>query len=202
MNYTLKELLDVPKLQELLDALDEVHCLPSAIIDIEGNILTATAWQDICSKFHRVNPDTEKKCIESDLHINASLAEKTPHIIYRCPLGLVDTATPIIIEGNHLGNVFTGQLFMEPPDESYFKEQGRHYGFDEDEYLAAMRKVPLFSEDQLHKNLTLLQNLLKILRNWVLKSNDCWRVRKGLTNWPSIAEPSPGKSTSMDYTPL
>jgi two-component system cell cycle sensor histidine kinase/response regulator CckA len=170
MNYTLKELLDVPKLQELLDALDEVHCLPSAIIDIEGNILTATAWQDICSKFHRVNPDTEKKCIESDLHINASLAEKTPHIIYRCPLGLVDTATPIIIEGNHLGNVFTGQLFMEPPDESYFKEQGRHYGFDEDEYLAAMRKVPLFSEDQLHKNLTFIAKLAQNLAEQGLKS--------------------------------
>jgi PAS domain S-box-containing protein len=163
MNYKLKDLLDIPKLQELLDALDEVHSLPSAIIDVEGNILTATAWQDICTKFHRVNPDTEKKCIESDLHIESELAEKTPHVIYRCPMGLVDTATPIIIEGKHYGNVFTGQLFMEAPDEAQFVEQARRYGFDETEYLAAMRKVPIFSEEQSNKNLAFIDKLTQML---------------------------------------
>ncbi|MDD5285122.1 MAG: PAS domain S-box protein [Desulfuromonadaceae bacterium] len=163
MNYTLKELLDVPKLQELLDSLDEVHTLPSAIIDMEGNILTATAWQDICTKFHRLNPNSEKKCIESDLRIKIGLTEKMSNVIYRCPMGLVDTATPIVIEGKHLGNVFTGQLFMEPPDESFFKEQARQYGFNEDDYLAAMRKVPLFSEEQLHKNLAFIAKLAQML---------------------------------------
>lgn len=163
MNYKLKDLLDVPKLQELLDSLDEVHTLPSAIIDMEGNILTATAWQDICTKFHRINPDTEKKCIESDLHIGTQLTENMSHVIYRCPMGLVDTATPIVIEGKHLGNVFTGQLFMEPPDESHFKEQARQYCFDEDEYLAAMRRVPLFSKEQLHKNLAFIARLAQML---------------------------------------
>lgn len=163
MNYSLKELLDVAKLQELLDSLDEVHSLPSAIIDTEGTILTATAWQDICTKFHRMNPDTEKKCIESDQHIEAELTESMAHVIYRCPMGLFDTATPIIIEGKHLGNVFTGQLFMEPPDEPYFKEQARQYGFDETEYLTAVRKVPIFSEEQLHKNLSFIAKLAQML---------------------------------------
>jgi CheY-like chemotaxis protein len=79
LGYTLKELLGIPKLQELLDSLNEIHCLPSAIIDIDGNILTATAWQDICAKFHRVNPDTEKRCIESDRHIGARLDELASH---------------------------------------------------------------------------------------------------------------------------
>ena len=55
MNYTLEELLDIPKLCALLDSLDELHSMPSAIIDREGNILTATAWQDICTKFHCVH---------------------------------------------------------------------------------------------------------------------------------------------------
>ncbi|WP_224983345.1 PocR ligand-binding domain-containing protein [Geomonas agri] len=163
MRYTLKDLIDVAKLQELLDSLDEVHSLPSAIIDTEGTILTATAWQDICTKFHRVNPTTEKKCIESDQHIGAELSENRAHVIYRCPMGLVDTATPIIIEGKHLGNVFTGQLFIEPPDESYFKEQAHKYGFDESEYLAAVRKVPIFTEEQLHKNLAFIAKLARML---------------------------------------
>lgn len=163
MKYALKDLLDIPKLRELLDSLDEAHSLPSAIIDIEGNILTATAWQDICTKFHRVNSETGKKCIESNTHIKVELDKNKSHVIYRCPLGLVDTATPIIIEGKHLGNVFTGQLFIEPPDEAYFIEQARQYGFDETEYLAAMRKVPYYTEEQLHKNLAFIHRLAQML---------------------------------------
>jgi PAS domain S-box-containing protein len=163
MDYTLEELLDIPTLRYLLDSLDEIHSMPSAIIDTEGNVLIATAWQDICTNFHRMNPDTEKMCIESDRNIEARLGEHTPHVVYRCPMGLVDSATPIIIEGKHLGNVFTGQLFLEPPDESYFIKQARKFGFDEDEYLAAMRKVPMFSEETLHKNLTFIADLAQML---------------------------------------
>lgn len=163
MNYTLKELLDIPRLRDLLDSLDELHSMPSAILDTEGNILTATAWQDICTKFHRVNSDTEKMCIESDRHIEARLGERTPHVIYRCPMGLMDAAMPIVLEGEHLGNVFTGQLFMEAPDEEYFINQARKFGFDEDAYLEALRKVPLFSEDKLHKNLNVIHGLTQML---------------------------------------
>lgn len=163
MNYTLKELLDIPRLLELLDSLDEVHCIPSAIVDTEGTVLTATGWQGICTKFHRVNPATEKKCIESDRLIEAGLGDKTPHVVYICPMGLVDAAAPIILEGTHIGNVFTRQLFTEPPDETYFVNQARQYGFDESEYLAAMRKVPIFPKEKLKKNLTVISNLVQML---------------------------------------
>jgi signal transduction histidine kinase/ligand-binding sensor protein len=163
MDYSLKELLDIPRLLELLDSLDEIHSMPSAVIDTEGNVLIATAWQDICTNFHRVSPETEKMCIESDRNIEARLGENTSHIVYRCPMGLVDSATPIIVDGKYLGNVFSGQLFMEPPDEAYFINQARQYGFDECEYLAAMRKVPLFSEEQLHKNLNFIAKLAQML---------------------------------------
>ena len=163
MNYTLKDLLDVPKLRELLDTMDDIHRFPSAIIDIEGNILTATAWQDICTKFHRVNPDTKSKCIESDTHIRADLDKTFDHVIYRCPMGLIDAATPIVVDGEHLGNVFTGQLFMEPPAEEYFIKQAKQYGFDESDYLEALRKVPFFTEEKLLRNLKFIHSLTQML---------------------------------------
>ena len=169
MEYTLKDLLDVSRLQELLDSLNKLHSLPSAIIDTEGDILTTTAWQDICTKFHRANPETEQQCLESERRISAELLEEAPHVIYRCPLGLVETATPIIIEGKHLGNIFSGQLFIAPPDETYFKEQAVTYGFDETEYLNAVRKVPIFSEEQLHNNLIFIHTLAILMAEQALK---------------------------------
>lgn len=162
-NYTLKELLDIPKLQGLLKLLDDIHSMPSAIFDTEGTILTATSWQDICTKFHRVNTDSGKMCLKSDSQISARLGGKGDHLVYRCPMGLVDAAAPIFIEGKHIGNVFTGQLFMEAPDEEFFIKQARQYGFDENEYLTALRKVPLYSEEKLHKNLTFIQSLTQML---------------------------------------
>jgi len=162
-NYTLRDLLDIPKLQALLDTLDEIHSMPSAIIDAGGNILTATAWQDICLNFHRRNPETEEICKKSDSYIVNELDKNPPHVIYNCPFGLVDTATPIIVEGRHLGNVFTGQLFTQPPDEERFIAQARQYGFDEKDYLAAFRKVPVISEERLKKNLTFLGRFTEML---------------------------------------
>ncbi|SHJ62228.1 PAS domain S-box-containing protein [Malonomonas rubra DSM 5091] len=163
MEYSLKELLDIPKLRDLLDSLDELHSMPSAVIDIDGNILIATAWQDICEKFHRINPETEKKCIESDRSIESDLNQQMPQVIYRCPMGLVDAAMPIVVAGNHLGNVFTGQLFIDPPEEAYFANQARQYGFDVPEYLAAMKKVPYFTEETLRKNLNFIHRLTLML---------------------------------------
>jgi PAS domain S-box-containing protein len=160
MDYKLKDLLDIPKIRQILQTFDEVLSIPSAVIDTEGTVLIANSWQDICTKFHRINPETELKCRESDRHIKAELSCDGTPFVYRCPMGLVDSALPIIIEGNHLGNVFTGQLFMEEPDEAYFIEQARRYGFDETEYLAAMRKVPLFPEEKLHKNLSFISALV------------------------------------------
>ncbi|MBT3260096.1 MAG: histidine kinase, partial [Deltaproteobacteria bacterium] len=56
MKYTFKELIDVPKLQELTDELHIATSIPSAIIAMDGEILTGSGWQKICTDFHRKHP--------------------------------------------------------------------------------------------------------------------------------------------------
>jgi len=163
MEYKLADLLDIPKLQALFDSLDKLHQLPSAVIDMEGNILTATAWQDICTKFHRVNPQSEKECIKSDTHFVKELSKGKTQVMYKCPQGLVDTATPIVVDGKHLGNAFTGQFFLKPPDEKYYRKLAQKYGFDEEAYIEAMKKVPIITEDRHRKNLEVLARLTETL---------------------------------------
>lgn len=163
MNYNLDDLLDIQKLRELLDSLYEISIIPSAIIDTEGNVLIASAWQDICTKFHRINPDSKKQCIQSDQCIGVNPEQKELCTFYVCPMGLVDAATPIIIEGKHLGNVFVGQFFLEPPDQAVFLAQARRYGYAEDAYLEAMRKVPVLSEGQFRAKLAYIGKLTQML---------------------------------------
>ena len=169
MKYQLGDLLDIPRLQSTLDSLYLSSKIPSAIIDNDGIVHTGSGWQDVCAKFHRVHPEARKRCVESDIYINDHIHEANPSIAYKCPHGLVDAATPIIIEGEHLGNVFTGQLFLEEPDLEYFRAQAKSYGFDEEEYIDAVNKVPIIPEQAFQENLAFVAHLTGMLAEMGLK---------------------------------
>jgi two-component system, cell cycle sensor histidine kinase and response regulator CckA len=169
VKHLLADLLDIPRLQSALDSLYISSGIPSAILDTEGIIHTASGWQDVCTKFHRVHPEARKRCTESDLYINRHLHEANPSITYRCPHGLVETATPIIIESEHLGNVFTGQMFLEEPDLDSFRARARAYGFDEGTYIDAVKKVPIISEKVSQENLAFIAHITGMLAEMGLK---------------------------------
>ncbi|MBM2815638.1 MAG: Histidine kinase [Ignavibacteria bacterium] len=170
MDYKLEDLLDIKMFQSLQDRLNEIYSFPSAIIDNDGKILTATAWQDICTKFHRLNKECEIECIKSDRFIEEHLSEADPAVSYKCPHGLIDNAAPIIIDGMYLGNFFTGQFFLEPPELNFFREQAARYGFDEFLYLEAVKKVPIWSKEQLNSYLYFIKGLIEVIAGIGLKN--------------------------------
>lgn len=163
MAYKLEDLIDVQLLQNLQEKLNSVYSFPSAIIDNDGKVLTAVAWQDVCTKFHRVHPESEKECVKSDQYILKHIRETKPAISYTCPHGMIDNATPIIIDGNHLGNFFTGQFFLEKPDIEFFKKQAKKFGFDENAYIEAVEKVPIWTKDKLTKYLDFIKVFIEII---------------------------------------
>ena len=166
----IQDLIDIEQFQLLQDRLNEIYSFPAAIIDNDGKVLTATAWQDICTKFHRQNSECEKECIKSDQYIADHLHEANPAVSYRCPHGLVDNATPIIIDGVHYGNYFTGQFFLEPPDLNFFRAQANKYGFDEEAYTEAVKKVPIWTQEQLNSYLFFIKGLIEVIAGIGLKN--------------------------------
>ena len=169
MKYRLQDLIDLEQFQSLMDRLNVIYPFPSAVIDNEGVILVATAWQDICTKFHRPNKECERECIKSDQYILEHLAEANPAVSYRCPRGLIDNAMPIIVDGQHLGSFFTGQFFLEEPDLEFFREQAGKFGFDEVAYLEAVKKVPIWSLEQLESYLAFIKEMTDVLSSVGLK---------------------------------
>jgi PAS domain S-box-containing protein len=162
MKYAFKELVDVATLQDLTDELHAATGIPSSIITTEGEVLTASGWQRICTDFHRAHPLMEQECIQSDTTLHASLAAGEAFAIYTCPRGPVDASVPVLIEGVHLVNVFAGQLFTEPPSkatEEFFRVQARRFGLDESGYIEALREVPVFSEERFRLALSFLAKL-------------------------------------------
>jgi len=150
-------IIDIPTLQSLMEIFTELTGIPTAILDIKGNVLEATGWQDICTKFHRVNPETKRFCTESDLYL-AKNVKPGEYVTYKCKNGLYDVVTPLYIANKHVGNIYTGQFFFddEEVDESFFIEMADKYGFNQKEYLEAFQRVPRVSREYVTKSMEYL----------------------------------------------
>ncbi|WP_190278362.1 EAL domain-containing protein [Colwellia hornerae] len=160
----LSDIIDAEVLQSLMDDFYHLTGMLGAILDIKGNVLVAVGWQDICNQFHRCNHETRKNCIESDTILTLGI-QHGKFKAYHCKNNMWDMATPIIIGGKHLGNVFIGQFFYkdEVPDVALFKTQAKRYGFDEKTYLAALDKVPRFTHEEVSKGMHFYAKLADII---------------------------------------
>lgn len=162
MDYKFTDLVDISHLEKLMRSSYEITGLLNAVLDPSGNILSKIGWQDICTRFHRVCPRTESSCRKSDSYICEHLFDG-PFISYKCLNGLMDYATPIIVEGQHLATIFSGQLLNEPPDEEYFRRQARKYGFDETDYIEALRRIPIIPIERVESIMLFYSQLAQIL---------------------------------------
>jgi PAS domain S-box-containing protein len=148
MKKNIMHLIDFVKVDALLEGFNKSTGFVTAILDLDGNILSKSGWRQICTEFHRSNTATSERCKISDTILAGKMAEGEKYHFYKCLNGLIDVAVPIIINGEHIANLFSGQFFFEKPDLSFFKNQAEKYGFDENQYLDALSKIPIVSEEK------------------------------------------------------
>ena len=159
-NLELSEIIDAHAIQSLMDDFYKLSHITMALDDINGKTLVGAGWQDICTKFHRVHPDTCKQCFESN-KILSSVISPGEIKQYKCMNNMWDIATPIIVDDQHIGNIFAGQFFYEdePIDYEVFRSRARKYGFNEEEYITALEKVPRLSRETVNISISFLMNL-------------------------------------------
>jgi PAS domain S-box-containing protein len=156
----LENFLDASELQSLMDDYYRITGIGMAILDLKGTILVATGWQDICTQFHRLHPEASKNCIESDTFLTRNV-RPGDYIVYKCKNNMWDMATPLMLGDRHLGNLFLGQFFYddETPDSSVFIDQAEKYGFDREQYMEALKKVPRWSREKVENAMRLYTHL-------------------------------------------
>ena len=165
MKHKFSDLIDVAGVQRLTDLFYKATGIPSAIVGFDGTAITGSGWQEICTNFHRVNPETRQRCTESDTIIANQLEAGQRYTVYKCKNGLVDAAAPIIVEGDHVANFVTGQFLFEPPDLTFFWEQALRFGFDEEAYIRAAVAIPVISETKLQRFLDYFSEFAEMLAN-------------------------------------
>ena len=163
-NLDLADIIDAPSLQALVDDFYKLTGMPMSLIDLKGKVLVGVGWQDFCTKFHRIHPETLQNCIESDTMLSAGV----PHgeyKLYKCRNNMWDVATPVMVGDRQFGNLFMGQFFFEdePIDYELFRSQAKEYGFDEKQYIAALEAVPRLSRETLNISMAFFMKLADIL---------------------------------------
>ncbi|HYD95286.1 MAG TPA: PocR ligand-binding domain-containing protein [Noviherbaspirillum sp.] len=148
MRYHVSELVELDELQTLMDALHRATGINHALLDTEGNVLTAAGWQRCCTDFHRAHPESRKRCEVSDQYILQHLHDG-PYVSYECLNGLFEYAIPVMIGGAHVATIFTGQLLHRPPDVDRFTKQAIEFSFNKEEYLAAIESIEIVPQERM-----------------------------------------------------
>jgi polar amino acid transport system substrate-binding protein len=160
----LADLIDAKMVQSLVDDFYALVHFPMSIVDIQGNVLVGVGWQDICTKFHRANPETCKSCIERDTQLSTGIPPGE-YRLYKCKNNMWHGATPLMVGGLHVGNLFSGQFFFDDErlDGDLFRAQARQYGFDVEKQLAALETAPRLSRQYVTAGMAFLRKLAQML---------------------------------------
>jgi ligand-binding sensor protein len=163
MKDNILDLIDFKKVDALLEGFNKTTGFVTAILDLEGKVMSKSGWREICTQFHRINPQTCRNCTISDTVLAGQMAEGEKYNFYQCLNGMVDVAVPLVVDGEHVANLFSGQFFFEEPDRALFKTQAGKYGFDEDKYLSALDSVPVVSKEKVKTAMDFLLAMTQLI---------------------------------------
>ena len=163
MKINILDLINFEKVDTLLEGFNKTTGFVTAILDLDGKVLSKSGWRQMCTHFHRINPETSKKCTISDTELSGKMAEGEKYHFYKCLNGLVDVAVPIVINEEHIANLFSGQFFFEEPDRVFFMKQAEKYGFDEKKYMEALDEVPVVSKEKVKTAMDFLLNMTLLI---------------------------------------
>lgn len=160
--YRLSDLLDVTAFARLLDKLYQATGIPNGVVDANGELLCMSSGSNACAIFHRTHLVAAKRCRESNLELMRNLhgGSVTGRL---CLNGLMDYATPVVIEGRQLATLFLGQILHTPPDLSFFRAQAAQLGFDETSYLASIAAIPVVDKQRVDDLMAVMVELAQML---------------------------------------
>ncbi len=173
--YSFVELVDLDQILAMMRQFHELTRINSKIVDLDGAVITTlggepvqAGWRRVCRDFHQAHPRAHALCRASDSASWRSANGKRL-VPSTCLNGLSDLSIPILIDGEHLVNLITGQFFLTPPDRRFFQRRAGVLGYDVEDYLMAVDEVPVFDHDVVEQAAAFLETLARVIADLGLK---------------------------------
>ena len=163
MNYTFIDLVDIEQIRRLAEKLVEITAVPMGIMGQDGTIYLQVGWQDFGERFHLSQSQVSEYFAE--MHHRISIPGQSGCSIYQCGNERYHAAAPVYVEEVQLACVYFGQFFYEDDvlDDEYYRQQARKFGLDEQTYLDALKKIPVYSRQKIKNLLTFFEELVVAL---------------------------------------
>lgn len=164
--------IDIKTLKDILDAFTETTGLMANIVDIEGKSIFSRKNLSKCCKFCQLIYSMENglpRCRSAYKRAGKQAAMFGEPYIFRCPSGLIEWASPIIVEGEHLGTLICGQVLMWKPEEFFWielREMNQELTSDFTELFKAVEELPIVSASMVRS----ASYLMYIVANYIMKS--------------------------------
>jgi len=153
----LKDFMDLSKLQKIQDDFSNATGLAAIAVGMDGNYLTkGSNFTDFCMKYTRGSQEGLRRCVKCDNECTGT---------YFCHAGLMDFSVDIVVSGEKVGAIIGGQGVPRPPDEDKFCRIAQELGIDPEQYLQALRKVPVSTEKKIRASANLLGVIVNQLVN-------------------------------------
>ena len=107
-------------------------------------------------KYTRNSPEGNRRCVKCDNECTGT---------YYCHAGLMDFASDIVVNGEKVGAIIGGQVLPSEPDEDKFREIAEELGINPDDYVEALRKVPIRTEKSIRAAAALLADVVNQVVN-------------------------------------
>jgi diguanylate cyclase (GGDEF)-like protein/PAS domain S-box-containing protein len=146
MDIPLEKVIDLPRVQQIMDYFHRITEGAFMIADLEGKVLVRAGCQDACLQF-RDRP--ARNFPEHEVTLPRNIKESGCRG-YRCGNNIWDVVTPLMISGKHVGNFFLGRILREnaDPDAVWFGSPAESVPSDQEAHGSAALRVPHWSEEK------------------------------------------------------
>ena len=149
LRYKFSQLVNISELKELIDSIYSITGINCLIKDIDCRSVALGKHIKVCGKLHKKSYLTKFSCYNAEQSILHQIRSGKDYAICKCDNGLIYIGTPIVISGKYIATLFTGQVFIKEPDINCVRMQAKKLKFDEEEYIRAIREIPIVSEEKI-----------------------------------------------------
>lgn len=147
-NVGILEIIDSDFMQNVQDFFAKTMNIALVSV-IRNKYLTSPSNSTVfCTKYTNGCALGHKRCDLCHKKWEESVIKKGKPLIFKCHLGLLNFAIPLIIEGKYLACVIGGQVLPIQPDEKYFRKIAIEFGIDEELYISELNNIQIISEEK------------------------------------------------------
>ncbi|GEM_PF-5056307 len=159
---TLLNVFDIEQLQNVQDAFSYATGISSIITDTKGNPITKISFTNPVCSLVRDTEEGSQMCIKSGKELGEMASKQLKPVSRPClACGFIDAASPIIVDGHHIGNWVIGQVRPKDLDIDRLLEYTRSLQLPDSEVVESFKELTQLAPEHFDKILNLL-NVLTI----------------------------------------